>query len=250
MVFFDTHIHLHAPQWQSTPVQRIAAARTDGIGYLLQPGVRVNDWDALLSLAQEYPEVYLAPGLHPAYAEQWTPDAKQLLRKLARHPKVLAIGEIGLDGTSATPLTLQQQVFCDQLEIALETGLPVLLHGRQATGKVLEILRDFDIGRRVGGIWHGFSGSVEVAHELIHLGFLIGVGPILLRNNARRLPQVVKTIPATALVLETDAPDMATQPGVLLKVAQRMAQLRGWTMAETARITTENALKLFKFTTT
>ncbi|MFO7578346.1 MAG: TatD family hydrolase [Pelovirga sp.] len=246
MVFCDTHIHLLAPEWSSPVDERIAAAQAARIGYLVQPGVRVTDWQALLALARRHPRVYAAPGVHPAYAGQWNSVSAACLRRLTEDPRVVAVGEIGLDAACGRDLGEQEAVLRAQLAVALEARLPVLLHGRRATGALLDILCQMKIGARVGGIWHGFSGSLEVARQLVEEGFLIGVGPVLLRANARKLPRVVSTLPATALVLETDAPDMASGPQVLLDVAQRIACLRGWTLNETARITTDNTLRLLQ----
>ena len=237
----DTHIHLSAPEWRLTPQELAAQARAAGIHGLVMPGVRVADWARLLELARELPGVYLAPGLHPIYAGQWDAAAGRQLAALARETRVVALGEIGLDAVAGPPLEEQETVFREQLEIALETGLPVLLHSRKTTGRVLAILRELKVGQRIGGIWHGFSGSLEVARELERSGFRIGVGPILLRESARKLPEAVLELPETALVLETDAPDMSPDPTGLIRVAEKLAGLKGWTLEDTARITTANA---------
>ena len=243
----DSHIHLDAPELAGTGAGLLPQARQDGIGRFIVPGVRVSGWQGLLALAEQQPDVFAAPGLHPAYAEQWSASAAQQLRELCQQPKVIAIGEIGLDGVVGPPFDQQELVLRAQLQIALEARLPVLLHGRKATGRLLEILRELQIGSQLGGIWHGFSGSLPVAQQLVALGFKIGVGPILLRDSARKLPQAVVALPADALLLETDLPDMAATPAVLVAVAQKVAKLRGWSLAETAEITTENANRLFHF---
>lgn len=248
MILADTHIHLLASQWSTSPEQRIAAAIAAGIHFLLQPGVRIADWDQLLTLSQRHSQVYAAPGLHALYAEQWNMTTAARLGEAAQQPKVVAIGEIGLDGTATTPLVSQEIVLREQLELAQELNLPVLLHGRKATGALLKILHELEVGQRIGGIWHGFSGSAEVAQQLVNMGLLIGIGPVLLRTNARKLPAAVKEIPAQAMVLETDAPYMTDRPEVLLEVAAKLAHLRGWTLTQTTQITTENALNLFKRT--
>lgn len=243
----DSHIHLDAPELTGNGADLLPQARQDGIGRFIVPGVRVCGWPGLLALVRQQPDLFAAPGLHPAYAGQWSATAAQQLRELCQQPKVIAIGEIGLDGVSGPPLAQQELVLRAQLQIALETGLPVLLHGRKATGRLLEILAELEIGRHLGGVWHGFSGSLPVAQQLVALGFKIGVGPLLLRESARKLPQAVVALPAAALILETDLPDMAATPALLITVAKRVAELRGWSLAETAEITSENARQLFKF---
>lgn len=243
----DTHIHLDAPELDGRGLGFLPEAQQCEINRFVVPGVRVSGWAGMLALAEKAESVYLAPGLHPAYADQWSSEAERQLRELTAQPKVVAIGEIGLDGTVGPALQQQEMVFRAQLQIALDAGLPVLLHARQATGLLLAILRELKVGQRIGGIWHGFSASFQVAQELVDLGFMIGVGPILLCKNARRLPDAVKVLPASALALETDFPDMAEKPEVLLRVAEKLAKLRDSSLAEMARITTNNADQLFRF---
>ncbi|MCK5913070.1 MAG: TatD family hydrolase [Desulfuromusa sp.] len=243
----DTHIHLDASELNCHGLDFLPDAQQCGITRFVVPGVRVGGWDGMLTLAEKTEGVYLALGLHPGYADQWTSEAEEYLRELAAQPKVVAIGEIGLDGTVGPSLSHQQVALRAQFQIALDAGLPVLLHARQATGQLLAILRELAIGKRIGGIWHGFSASISVAEELVELGFKIGVGPILLRKNARKLPDAVKVLPASALVLETDFPDMTEKPEALLRVAEKIAELRDVSLEEVARTTTENARQLFGF---
>ncbi|MCF6266112.1 MAG: TatD family hydrolase [Desulfuromusa sp.] len=243
----DTHIHLDAPELNGRGLDFLSEAPQCGINRFVVPGVRVSGWDGMVSLAKSSKNVYLAPGLHPVYADQWTPEAEQQLQKLTGQSKVVAIGEIGLDGTVGLSLQQQEMVLRAQLQVALDAGLPVLLHVRQATGQLLAILRELEIGKSIGGIWHGFSASLPVAQELIELGFKIGVGPILLRDNARKLPEAVTVLPASAFVLETDFPDMAEKPEILVRVAEKVAELWAASLDDVARITTENARQLFDF---
>lgn len=242
----DTHAHIDAPELAGTGSDLLGPAKRAGIEMFIVPGVRVSGWEPLSRLVQQHAGLYAAPGLHPAYADQWSVAAAEQLAAVARQPKTVAIGEIGLDGAVGPALELQEQVLRTQLQIALDAGLPVLLHGRKATGRLLDILRELKIGEQIGGVWHGFSGSLQVARELVKLGFKIGVGPILLRESARKLPQAVIALPAAALLLETDLPDMADKPEQLIAVAEQVAELRGWTLEETARITTEKACRLFR----
>jgi len=243
----DTHAHIDAPEFNGAGTALLPAAVQSGIVKFIVPGVRATSWASLRQLVLGHAELYAAPGLHPVYAEQWSSERSAELAELARQSKVVAIGEVGLDGVNGPALERQEQVLRAQLQIALAAGLPVLLHGRKATGRLLTILRELAIGQQVGGVWHGFSGSLQVAQELFALGFKIGVGPILLRETARKLPQAVVALPAEALLLETDLPDMADQPQVLTAVAERVAELRGCSLEEVARFTSENACRLFAF---
>ena len=241
----DTHIHLDAPELGGQGVGLLPPARQRGIQQFIVPGVRVSGWKGMLALAEKAKNVFLAPGLHPVYANQWNDTAANQLEQLVREPKVVAVGEIGLDGVVKPPLEQQEIALRGQLHIALAAELPVLLHVREATGAMLAILRELDIGQKIGGVWHGFSGSLQVAEELVALGFKIGVGPTLLRDNAKKLPVVVQALPIAALVLETDFPDMTTTPETLLLIATRVAELRGICLDEVARSTTETVQKLF-----
>jgi TatD DNase family protein len=241
--FCDTHIHLLAPEWSAPPGSRISVARQAGINIMLQPGVRASGWDELINLARRNCEVYAAPGLHPMCAAGWNAGVAGRLRELCDLPRVVAIGEIGLDALLDVEPALQERAFREQLEIALGAELPVLVHCRKRTAEVLRILKESGI-RKVGGIWHGFSGSLETARQIIDLGMMLGIGPVLLRENVRKLPATLRALPPEVLVLETDAPDMASGPEVLIEVAEKLAELRGWTLEETARITTENARRL------
>jgi len=243
----DTHIHLDAPELNGRGSHFLSEARQVGIRCFVVPGVRVSGWSGMLALAEIAETVYLAPGLHPAYADQWNAQAEEQLRKIVAQKKVVAIGEIGLDGTVGPSILQQEVALRAQLQIALDANLPVLLHNRQATGKLLAILRELKIGEKTGGVWHAFSAGLPVAQQLVDLGFKIGVGPILLRKNARKLPHAVTVLPSSALVLETDLPDMAEKPEVLLQVAAKIAELRNCTVEEVARATTANANQLFGF---
>jgi len=242
----DTHIHLDAPELAGQGPKLLPDARQLGIAAFVIPGVRVRGWPGMIELAGQYPDVYAAPGLHPAYADQWNDAAGRQLRRLTGESRVVAIGEIGLDGAVGPDLELQERVLRAQLEIAREAKLPVLLHARKATGRLLDVLEELRIGETIGGIWHGFSGSLQIAQRLVAMGFLIGVGPILLRDNARKLPEAVGVLPLSKLVLETDLPDMAEQPGTLLRVAEKIAALRQEPLLQVAATTTENARNLFR----
>lgn len=243
--WFDTHIHLFAPEWQLPPQELHRQAQAGGVGQMLMPGVRVADWPQLLDLARQLAGVYLAPGLHPVYADQWTVDSQEQLVRLMSEPEVVAVGEIGLDAVAGPDHDIQEKVFRVQLQIAIDAGLPVILHSRKTTGRVIKILRELKVGQKVGGVWHGFSGSIQIAQELVDLGFKIGVGPILLRESARKLPQAVCALNSESMLLETDAPDMIEGPLGLVEVAGKLAELKGWSLEQTAQVTCENAKNLF-----
>ncbi len=252
--FFDTHAHLDCPPLGDRLPGELAAARRAGVGAFVVPGVRAAGWEALLTLARSEPGVWAAPGLHPQAAAEWSRETGARLRDLLQEPQVVAVGEIGLDGLLTSPeLPLQEAVFRAQLQLAIGCGKPVLIHCRRADGRLLAMLRE-EGAQQVGGIWHAFSGSLETAQAAIKLNFVLGCGGPLTYANARRGPEVLRQLPPEAMVLETDAPDLAphphrgecNRPVYLTLVAQKVAEIRGWSLEETARITTANARRVLR----
>ncbi|WP_291316095.1 TatD family hydrolase [Desulfuromonas sp.] len=251
---FDTHVHLDALPSGHSLAAETDLARRAGVGRFVVPGVRREGWPELVRTVQAVEGALAAPGLHPLAALQWGPDSARELAGLLAGPRVAALGEIGLDGLlRQVPRAAQEEAFRGQLRLALEAGRPVLIHCRRAVGRLLEILREEGAGR-VGGIFHAFSGSEETAREAVKLGFAIGFGGALTYPEARRLPEVLRRVPAEAIVLETDAPDLAphpvrggaNRPCYLPFVARRVAAIRGWSPEETARITSRNARRVLK----
>ncbi|GAB6083429.1 TatD family hydrolase [Desulfuromonas carbonis] len=197
---------------------------------------------------------YAAPGLHPRCAASWDGMARQQLELLLREPQVVAIGEIGLDGSPGMPAVAdQERAFRDQLALARAFAKPVLLHSRRAIGRLLALLEQEE-PLPAGGILHGFNSSIEVARRFLDLGLVLGFGGPLTYPNARRGPEVLPHLPAEAIVLESDAPDLAPWPHVgelnrpewLGLVATRVAELRGWSRRETAMITSANARRVLR----
>jgi TatD DNase family protein len=248
-VLFDTHVHLDAPPLGQRLGEEVRQARMAGVCRFLVPGVDREGWPGLMGAVRSVPGALAAPGLHPQAAGRWNAEAAARLRALLRAPEVAAVGEIGLDGLLEAPSPdIQERAFREQLRLAVEADLPVVIHCRRAAGRLAAILRE-EGAQRVGGILHAFSGSLETALEGISLGFAIGFGGTLTYPGARRAPEVLARIPAEWVVLETDAPDLAphphrgeaNRPCWLPLVARRVAEIRGWTEEEVARITTANA---------
>jgi len=244
----DTHLHLNLlPQ----PLEAVAEARALGVGAWVVPGVRIDQWHELMRVVGEIPGAWAAPGVHPLDAAAWNVDDRQKLTALAAQPQVVAIGEVGLDRHVATPMQTQLAVFCEMIQLAKELKLPLLLHCRDCIGKLLEVLKQQG-ANEVGGIFHAFSGSLEVARQLIDLGFVLGIGGVATYPEAKRLHEVVRQLPDEALVLETDAPDMTphpyrgqiNQPANLMLVAQQVAALRGWSLETLREVTSRNACRI------
>ncbi|MEA3464640.1 MAG: TatD family hydrolase, partial [Thermodesulfobacteriota bacterium] len=216
----------------------------------LVPAIAESDWLLLLDRYGAVDDLWLALGVHPQYAAGWYGQSLVKLRRLIHHPKVVAIGEVGLDaGLTNVSMTRQQQVLQDQVRLAVAVGKPLILHCYKRFGALLQLLRN-ERADSVGGIVHGFSGSSEVALQLWQMGFGIGIGRVILNERTRRLPKTVITLPDEALVLETDAPWPTAVTGgedgagALLHIAERIAVLRGQTLAEVADMTERNARRL------
>lgn len=244
---FDTHIHLDRLP-QAGLADELGRARSLGIASFLVPGITPAGWDDLTELAEQHTGLFLAPGLHPLAAESWSPEVAERLMRLLDHPAVVALGEIGLDHKSAVPMMQQEDVFRAQLRLAVPAGLPLLLHCRGPLARCLQIFQE-EQGASVGGILHAFTGSMEMARVALRLNLTLGFGGAITWPEARRGPEVLRALPATAFVLESDAPDQSpephrrerNQPLWLALIARRCAELRNCSYEEVAAQTTANA---------
>jgi TatD DNase family protein len=251
-VFFDSHCHLDHPLLRPGLPALLSAARAAGIAALLVPGVDPDGWPGIAALNRQFPQVLPAFGVHPMHAEKLTPAVLSELANLC--PLAVAIGEIGLDYALDTPCRdLQQHAFRSQLRLAVQAGLPVLIHCRQAFRDLLAILAE-ERGGLTGGVMHAFSGSAEVALDCVRLGLHISLAGSVTYLNAQRPLQVAARVPLERLLLETDAPDMAPEPyrgavnlpAYLIATAHRVAELRGISPEDLARVTSGNASRLFR----
>ena len=246
----DTHIHLDRLKALGCQLEE---ARGAGIGAWVVPGISPDHWPELMTTVGLHPGVYAAPGIHPQAAGSGAIQQLDELRRLLQHPKSVAVGEVGLDRQVGIPWEIQEQVFMAMIRLAREENKPLLIHARRSSERILHLLHR-ESATQVGGIFHAFSGSLETARKIIDMGFVLGIGGAVTFPGARRLPEVVRQVPAEALVLETDAPDMTPEPhrgqpnrpAYLGLVAERLATLRGWSLAETARITTANACRMLR----
>ncbi|MEW6164626.1 MAG: TatD family hydrolase [Pseudomonadota bacterium] len=243
----DTHCHLDATEFATDRAAVAAAASAAGVATLVVPAVGRASFDAVAAVCREFPGCVPAYGIHPLYVRQARPeDLDELRRRLSREPAV-AVGEIGLDRHEETrDDALQEFYFVEQLRIAGELGLPVLLHVRRAVDQILGHLRRH---RVPGGIAHAFNGSLQQAEEFIRLGFKLGFGGAMTFAGSRRIRALAAGLPLEAIVLETDAPDIPpawknggrNTPADLLPIAETLSQLRGLPLAEIAAATSKNA---------
>lgn len=229
----------------------LEAARQVGVNRFIVPGVSPAGWNGIAAMAAENCGVMAAFGLHPLHARDYDQPLLDRLAALARSG--IAIGEIGLDYLVPVPRDTQQLAFRHQVRLAVEMGLPVVLHCRRAFADLVRILREEQV-QRVGGVMHAFSGSREMAAECLRLGLAIGVaGPVTYRNAVRPL-EVVRAVPLDRLMLETDSPDLApepyrgscNEPRRLPEIAGVVAALKRLPPAELAAITTANVERVLR----
>jgi TatD DNase family protein len=255
MNLIDTHTHLDFPQFDSDREQVIERAANAGVQAIVNVGTDLASSQAAVALAEVYPQIYAAVGVHPHDAKTLTAETLEELRALASHPKVVAIGEIGLDFyRDLSPRDKQRQAFEQQLALAREIGKPVIIHDREAHAEVMGILRHRVEGsHQPVGVLHCFSGDLAMAQEAIELGFYISIaGPVTFKN-ARRLRESVRQLPLERLLIETDCPYLAphphrgkrNEPAYVKLVAQEVARIKEWSLEEVARITSDNAQALF-----
>lgn len=245
----DTHCHLYAPPLGGQVDAVLHRARQAGVKALVVPGTTLQTSKAAVALAERYPEVHAAVGVHPEAAEADLPLAE--LERLAQHPRVVAIGEVGLDrGPGSPDLARQEHVLRTQIQLAQRLSLPLLLHSRDATGRLLRLLQDA-APAGPGGLLHAWAGAPEVAQELASLGFRFGVAGVVARPEARRVRARLSALPLSWLVLETDAPYIGTpqahrgqvEPANLPEIRDALASLLGLSPARVAETTSATAAR-------
>lgn len=272
MTLTDTHAHLYFNKFDEDRNEVIARAAEKGVTRILVPGITPETSLASVKLADAHPQIFAAVGVHPTDALMWTESTRDELHELAKNPKVKAIGEIGLDYYWDTaPHDLQKEILAEQLSLAAELELPVVLHLREKNDAphgncavdLLEMLENWvaslrSRGNRLAespGVLHSFSGTIESAQKAISLGFYIGVtGPVTFKNAHQRR-EVISSIPLAHLLIETDAPFLAPQPkrgkrnepAYVRFVAEKIAEIHNQTLRSVAEKTSANAAMLFNW---
>lgn len=252
-MIFDTHAHMDDRAFGEDREALLSRLPGEGIAFLMNPGCSLSSSLAAVELAKQYDYIYAAVGSHPDAADEVNEEVLEAYRRLcAENPKVKAIGEIGLDyHYEDIPRDIQKRAFRAQMGLAQELGLPVIVHEREAHEDGMKIVEEFP---DVTGVFHCYSGSLEMAKWLIARGWYIGFGGVLTFKNARKAVEVAEFIPLERIVLETDCPYMAPEPfrgrrndpGKLYRVAERLAELRGMTVEEVQAVTLENGKALYR----
>ena len=251
-MLFDTHAHLDDARFDEDREALLQELPQKGVSLLLDPGCSLPASQAAVALAERVPWIYAAVGSHPDDADHGDDDTLEAYRRLARHPKVKAIGEIGLDyHYEDIPREIQQETFRKQMALARELDLPVIIHEREAHEDGLRIISEFP---EVTGVFHCFSGSREMAEYLVARGWYIGFAGVLTFKNARRAVETAAAIPLDRIVIETDCPYMAPEPfrgrrndpGYVYRMAERLAEIRGISVEKAAQSTFENGKRLYR----
>ena len=246
-MFIDTHCHLDAEEFGDTQADIVRAAQAAGVGRIIVPSVARANFDSVRELCKHFPACAPAYGIHPMYTDTAMPADLQALRELLQRHRPVAIGEIGLDFfIDHYDRARQEYFFVEQLKLAKEFDLPVLLHIRRAQDVILKYLRQ---NRVCGGIAHAFNGSRQQAEEFIKLGFKLGFGGAMTYSRATKLRELAATLPLDSIVLETDAPDippdflergLPNKPEYLPRIAETLAELRGLPLEAVATATSRN----------
>jgi TatD DNase family protein len=260
MALVDTHCHLDFNAFDRDRVEVLQRAQQAGLVRIVNPGIDIDNCQAILRLCDTNSELFAAVGVHPSSALTWGQQTIHDIRLLAQHSKVVGIGEIGLDFyRDRAPKELQLRVFREQLELAGELGLPVIVHSRQAESVAIDILSEWVPQRKNGssppGVLHSYTGDEPTAQRAIAIGFFIGItGPVTFRN-AIQLQHLVIALPLTSLLVETDAPFLTphphrgerNEPAYVRLVAEKIAELKKQTLERVSDITTTNAEQLFQW---
>ena len=251
-MIFDTHAHYDSNGFNADRHDILAALPERGVGLVVNPGCDVESSRTAVALAERYPHVYAAVGIHPGDCAGVGEADFAALAELCGREKVVAVGEIGLDyyWKENPPREFQEMVLRRQIDLALERDLPVIIHDREAHGDILAVVRDYPTLR---GVFHCFSGSPEMAEELLGRGWYLGFDGPITYKNARRAPEVAAITPLERILVETDSPYLTPVPyrgkrndsTLLPYVVEKLAEWKDVTPAEMERITWENGKKLF-----
>ncbi|MCR2823367.1 TatD family hydrolase [Lederbergia panacisoli] len=252
-MLFDTHVHLNDDQYAEDMDEVIARAKDAGVEYMVVVGFDRKTIQKALEIIHEHDFIYASVGWHPVDAIDMTEDDLIWLEEVAAHPKVVALGEMGLDyHWDKSPKDIQKDVFRKQIRLAKKINMPIIIHNRDATQDIIEILRE-ENAEEIGGIMHCFSGSAEVAKQCLDLNFYISLGGPVTFKNAKKPKEVAIQVPLDRLLIETDCPYLAphpyrgkrNEPSYVRLVAEQIADLKSLSLEEVAQITTANAKKVF-----
>jgi TatD DNase family protein len=257
MRLVDTHVHINFEAFETDLDEVALAWQQAGLVHLVHSCVEPSEFEAIRAIADRYPEVSLAVGLHPLDAHQWNSDLAHQIKTYAQSDqRVVAIGETGLDYYKSDNTVLQQEAFYSQMEIAHSLELPIIIHCREAAAETAQMIRDFQTQTgSITGVMHCWAGTPEETKWFLDLGFYISFSGIVTFKNAQTVQASAQVVPEDRLLIETDCPfltpepkrkERRNQPANVVYVAQTLARLRQQPLEELAEQTTQNAIRLFK----
>ncbi|MBB6455232.1 TatD DNase family protein [Salirhabdus euzebyi] len=253
-MLFDTHVHLNADQFMEDRDEVIKRAQEAGVTYMVVVGFDRKTIPLAIEIAESYDFIYAAVGWHPVDAIDMKEEDLLWIEELSSHPKVVAIGEMGLDyHWDKSPQDIQKEVFRKQIALAKKVNLPIIIHNREAAEDIVTILQE-ENASEVGGILHCFSSTPEIAKKCLDMNFHISLGGPVTFKNAKEPKEVAKIVPMNRLLIETDCPFLAphpyrgkrNEPAFVKLVADQIAELKDVSVEEISKKTTENALELFR----
>lgn len=252
-MLIDTHAHLNAIQYQDDLEEVIERAQSEGVTTIVVVGFDRETITRAIELAEQYEFIYATVGWHPVDAIDMTDEDLKWIEELCSHPKVVALGEMGLDYYwDKSPKDIQKEVFRKQIALAKKVKLPIIIHNREATSDILEILQE-ENASEVGGVMHCFTGSIEVAKQCMDMNFYISFGGPVTFKNAKKPKEVAAEIPLDRLLIETDCPYLTphpfrgkrNEPSYVKYIAEQIAELKGVSFEEIAQKTSDNAKRFF-----
>lgn len=252
-MIFESHAHYDDEAFDIDREELLGSFAANGIGTVVNVGASLSSCRTTIDLTKKYPFIYGAIGVHPSETQELTPEGMAWLRECCAFPKIVAVGEIGLDYYWKEPdPEIQKKWFREQLALAREVKLPLIIHSRDAAKDTLDIMKERNAGD-IGGVIHCFSYTKEIAREYLDMGFFFGIGGVITFKNAKKLKEAVEEIPLDRILLETDSPYLAPEPNRghrnsslnLPYVAEAIAQIKGVTAEEVIAAAERNARSLF-----
>ncbi|MEI3604556.1 TatD family hydrolase [Pseudogracilibacillus sp. SE30717A] len=253
-MLFDTHVHLNARQYKDDREEVIQRAFAQGVTHMVVVGFDDETIPLAIEIAEKYDTIYAAVGWHPVDAIHYEEKHLAYLERLSKHPKVVALGEMGLDYYwDTSPKDIQEQVFRKQIQLAKRVNMPIIIHNRDATEDVIRILQE-ENAKEIGGIMHCFSGTAADVQACLDMNFYISLGGPVTFKNAKEVQEIAKIIPLERLLIETDCPYLAphpyrgkrNEPAYVSFIAEKIAELKEMDVEEVGEVTFQNAMKFFR----
>lgn len=253
-MFFDSHAHLDDDKYSDDREEIISLLESQGTSLVMNVASDMVTSHQSIELAEKYPFIYASVGVHPCSTGEMTEADIEILKELSKHEKVKAIGEIGLDYYWDNPdREIQKKWFRSQMQLAMELDMPFIIHDRDAHEDCINILKEFNI-KKTGGVMHCFSGSAEMARQIISMGMMIALGGAITFKNAAKTVKVAQEIPLEHIIIETDSPYITPEPfrgkrntpGYVKFVAQKIAEIKGIDVDAVAKITMSNTKRLYR----